>query len=92
MATVAVVFGFSNKMAELEIEKKFKNSKKMLQTKKLFLRGRHVLYTSKTTGSDQMQQSLHSHLMLRKNNFLASYYIQITAWRFLRGIWHKYYS
>ena len=65
MATIEVVFWFSNKMVEKlpEIELKEiqvrnaekKNMKrKKKKRKKLFLRGSHVLYMNKATGSNQM--------------------------------------
>ena len=65
MATIEVVFWFSNKMVEMlpEIElKEIQKLKEMLKTKtwkeknekKTFLEGSHVLYMNKATESNQM--------------------------------------
>ena len=56
-------------------KKKKKERKKKHKT--LFLRGRHVLYSARMREAAKCSKS--SHLALRKNTFLASYYKQITT-------------
>ena len=56
----------AKRLPEIELEEiqELKENAKKEHTKKkhknLFLRGRHVFYASKATGSDQMQQKLSS--------------------------------
>ena len=94
MATDAVVFWVQTRWrrdCQKSSSKKFKNSKKMLETK-IRIKAHTKCSWGKDTFSTRarLQEatkcSKSSHLTLQKNNFLASYYKRITAWWFPQGI------